>query len=413
MNSIEPVLKMASLLIKAVVAGTVTTVGLIGVVTVASLYTFFTRPTPVFPRSHVEEISRESSVRKSLEKQNLRPIMIITGATGGIGEGLAKEFYRLGYHVILASRSESKLKSVAEEIKKLFPDSKGAIDYGVLELSDLDSVTKFVQWYKSKYSYLNYLINNAGMHYIDGHTILDTEANITTAQGYDKVFATNYLGHFLLTYLLLPMIKEGRVVNASSSYHFQADGSTLRIHNGQMPDAANGVNRDIGHKRRAYSVTKLANVLHSNEVQRRLAAEGRQDKVQAMSYCPGWVATGMVPQALIFGKIIYKAAFPVEAGIYSAVSCILEPVLSGGEFVCNLRPPIFTKPIGRPILRMLTKLGLRDNLLDLYAFFLSIIQNNSYGFNVFPCSEEGADRTLAKDLYDWSEKEMKSKGYIV
>jgi hypothetical protein len=251
------------------------------------------------------------------------------------------------------------------------------------------------------------------MHYIDGHTVLDPTANITSKQGYDKVFVTNYLGHFLLTYHLLPLITEGRVVNASSSYHFQADGSTLRIKNGQPPDASNGINRDINHKRRAYSVTKLANVLHANEIQRRLVAEGRQQKVQAIAFCPGWVATALVPQALIFGRIIYKAAFSLDTGIYSAMNSVLAPSLSGGEFVCNCRPPIFTESYGRKLLAILTKLRLRNDLLDLYAFFLAIVQNNTYGFHVFPCSEEGADKTLAKDLYDWSEKELREKGYII
>ncbi len=403
---------MFSILIKGIVGLAIISVALFAGVAIASIYTFYTRPTPVYPRNRIDKISDESLLRRSLEKENKKPIVIITGSTAGIGEGLAKEFFRLGYHVILASRSESKLKEVAAAIQKLFPNSHGSIDYGVLELSDLDSVRNFANWYKGKYSYLNYLVNNAGMHYMDGHTIFDSNSNITTKQGYDKVFATNFLGHFLLTYYLLPMISEGRIVNASSSYHFQADGSTLRVKNGNAPDASNGINRDLGHKRRAYSVTKLANVLHANEVQRRLKAEGREKNVQALAFCPGWVATGMVPQAFIFGKIIYQSAFSVETGIYSAISCVLEPVLHGGEFVCNCRPPIFTRPIGKKILALLTKLRLRDNLLDIYAFFLSIVQNSTYGFNVFPCSVEGQDERLARDLYDWSEKELKTKGYI-
>jgi NAD(P)-dependent dehydrogenase (short-subunit alcohol dehydrogenase family) len=377
--------------------------GVVGLV----LYLFATMPSVTYPKDHIEQLFRDSPIRKTLEKEGKKPIVIVTGSTGGIGEGTAKELYRLGFHVILASRSESKLKTVAADLQKQVPNAKGVIDYHQLDVGDLDSVKAFVDWYKSKYDYVNYIVNNAGTHYFENGKLMDPKANTLSKQGYDEVFSTNYMGHFLLTHLLLPLMKEGRVVNAASSYHLQTDSSIISIKDESGPKAANGHNATVKHKRLAYGVSKLTNVLHAKQLHRVLCTEGKQNKIQAISFCPGWVITNMVPSGVI-RKVIYSFAFPVDTGILAPISDILEPSLKGGEFTCNIDPPV----IPSWLFPVLTATGLRYIFFELFLLSVAFIEARLYGFSIARCSPEASDEKLAKDLYDWTIKELKKKSYI-
>ena len=107
---------------------------------------------------------------------------------------------------------------------------------GILDTSDLDSVASFAQHFLTNHTQLHYLVNNAGIHYVsmdDGAPMKNLSIPLVSPQGYDLAFATNYLGHFLLTELLLPLIAEtstfGAVINIASTFHYQSDGSMLKI----------------------------------------------------------------------------------------------------------------------------------------------------------------------------------------
>ena len=126
------------------------------------------------------------------------------------------------------------------EIRKQYNDSVpavvGRLEVGILDTSDLDSVASFAQHFLANHTQLHYLINNAGIHYIsvdDGAPMKNLSVPVVSPQGYDLAFATNYLGHFLLTELLLPLIAEtstfGAVVNIASTFHYQSDGSMLKV----------------------------------------------------------------------------------------------------------------------------------------------------------------------------------------
>ena len=107
---------------------------------------------------------------------------------------------------------------------------------GILDTSDLDSVASFAQHFLTNHTQLHYLVNNAGIHYVsmdDGAPMKNLSIPLVSPQGYDLAFATNYLGHFLLTELLLPLIAEtstfGAIINIASTFHYQSDGSMLKI----------------------------------------------------------------------------------------------------------------------------------------------------------------------------------------
>lgn len=367
----------------------------------------------IYPESKTHELAKKNPLLNNPKK---KAIAIITGSTAGIGLNIATELYNLGLIVIIASRSEDKCKKAAEEIKAANPKASGELKYHKLDISDFDSVREFVDWYKSQFKYLTYLYNNAGIHYAQGDAsrLVTNDPSLTTKQGYDEVFATNYLGHFLLSHLLLPMIEKGRIVHIASGYHFQADGKTLikrSAHNADLIDAADGIKRDFFHKKRAYSVSKLAQVLHTYELQRKIKEMKREKDVQVVALCPGWVKTNMIPTGFI-GRTIFKFAFPAKAAICTPIMAILDDTLEGGNYIANYIMPLTQDKIGQFIFRTVHKLGARDGFTDLIAFFMVLINANSFGYHKQVSSDESYDEKLSKSLYDWSYNSLKSKGYI-
>ncbi|XP_050379278.1 short-chain dehydrogenase TIC 32 B, chloroplastic-like isoform X2 [Argentina anserina] len=193
---------------------------------------------------------------------NLRSVTaIITGATSGIGAETARVLAKRGAKLVLPARSIKAAEEAKTRIISEFPDSE--IVVMALDLSSLTSVRNFVSEFESLNLSLNLLINNAGK-FAHEHAISE--------DGIEMTFATNYLGHFLLTKLLLnKMIQtaeatgvQGRIVNVSSAIHGWFSGDTIR-YLGEISRS-----RSQYDETRAYALSKLANVLHTKELARRL-----------------------------------------------------------------------------------------------------------------------------------------------
>ncbi|XP_031403208.1 short-chain dehydrogenase TIC 32, chloroplastic-like isoform X2 [Punica granatum] len=184
---------------------------------------------------------------------------IVTGASSGIGAETARVLALHGTHVIMAVRNMEAGWEVKEAILKELPSAK--IDTMELDLSSMASVRQFASEYVSLGLPLSILINNAGMW---GTPFMLSQ------DGIELLFATNHLGHFLLTDLLLETMKntsresnrEGRIVNLSSVGHRLAYREGIRF------DKIN--NESEYNIMLAYAQSKLANILHSNELSRRL-----------------------------------------------------------------------------------------------------------------------------------------------
>ncbi len=188
---------------------------------------------------------------------------IITGASSGIGLETAKALAAHGARVILAVRDEVKGRAAAGALP-----GPGPSEVRVLDLASLDSVRAFARDWSGP---VDLLINNAGVM---------APPLSRTADGFELQFGTNHLGHFALTNLLLPSIG-GRVVTVSSNVH----------RSGRVDfDDLNG---ERGHYRpwRAYAQSKLANLLFTAELQRRLAEAG--SPVLSMAAHPGYAATNL------------------------------------------------------------------------------------------------------------------------
>ncbi|KAK1436117.1 hypothetical protein QVD17_01893 [Tagetes erecta] len=198
--------------------------------------------------------------------QNYRRIsssstVIITGATSGIGAETARVLAKRGFRVVIPARNLKAAEEIKSSIVSQFPDSE--IIVLKLDLSSLHSVRSFVSEFEALNLPLNLLINNAGK-FSHRHSVSE--------DGIEMTFATNYLGHFLLTKLLMKNMIEtakltglqGRIVNVSSGIHTWFSGdliSSVRkiTQNKSQYDAT-----------RAYAISKLANVLHTKELARRL-----------------------------------------------------------------------------------------------------------------------------------------------
>ena len=364
---------------------------------------------PSFPTELVDEMIRGRGA-------NAPPVnkmtVIITGSTNGLGKMVAARLYEKGATVVIASRKASKCESTISEIKAKFPNSVGKLEVGIIDTSDLRSVSEFARQFLKGHKELHTLINNAGIHYIstEGDPVNHLDLPMKSAQGYDLAFATNYLGHFLLTELLLPTIAKtssyGTVLNVSSTYHFLGSGDMLTpqvIDKGQtsMPLAARSDINTLEHRTLAYGNNKLAQVLHAKELQRRLNAS--KTKVRTVSICPGWVDTGIIPDNF-GGRFVASLAFNVNEGILSTLYGLFNPALQGGEFLGNSyniwarQPRLFV---------VSSHLGLTSQIGALCAGWILLFQKMTYGkCHVEPSSADSLKEGLAKDLYDWSVSEV-------
>ncbi|KAK9147228.1 hypothetical protein Scep_005985 [Stephania cephalantha] len=224
-------------------------------------------------KSTAEEVTEASGDLKSITA-------IITGATSGIGAETARVLAKRGARLVLPARSVKAAEDTKARIVSEFPDSE--IVVMALDLSSLSSVATFVSDFESLNLPLNLLINNAGKF---SHDYAISE------DGIEMTFATNYLGHFLLTKLLLRKMMEtaketgirGRIVNVSSSIHSWFSGDGLRY----LQLITN--KRSHYDATRAYALSKLANVLHIKELAHRL----KKMEANVSAYCvhPGIVRT--------------------------------------------------------------------------------------------------------------------------
>ena len=201
--------------------------------------------------------------------------VLITGASDGIGKAAALELARRGADLVIAGRSETKTGGVLRQIQA---DSPGDHSMLLADLSSIEQTKSLAAEYLSRYGKLDVLLNNAA-------GVFDDFA--TTVDGIERTFALNHLSYYLLGNLLLDALKrkaaetgEARIVNVSSSAHQQARNG-LNLDDPPDPTAYRVF--------RVYSETKLANLLFTYELARRLDGTG----VTVNALHPGFVKTNL------------------------------------------------------------------------------------------------------------------------
>ena len=200
-------------------------------------------------------------------------IAIVTGANSGIGYEAARALAMKDAQVIMACRNLEKGELARRQILGEKPE--GVVEVMHLDLADLASVHQFAEDFLGRYDQLHLLVNNAG--------VMQLPELQKTADDFEMQFGTNHLGHFALTGLLIDTINktpDARVVTISSFAH----------HLGRM--AFDNLNAEKKYSpSRAYGESKLANLLFTYELQRRL--EDADQETIATAAHPGWTATNL------------------------------------------------------------------------------------------------------------------------
>ncbi|KAL1565548.1 Short-chain dehydrogenase TIC 32, chloroplastic [Salvia divinorum] len=270
--------------------------------------------------------STAEEVTKGIDASGLTAI--VTGASSGIGLETTRVLAKRGVHVVMGIRNMPAGERAKQVIMKENPAAK--VDAIQLDLSSMESVRSFASEFTSSGLPLNILINNAGVM---------TPPFALSADKIELQFATNYLGHFLLTHLLLETMKktardtkrEGRIVNVSSIAHRVSYRQGIQFHK---------LNDEKSYSKAfAYGQSKLANILHANELARRLKEEGAD--ITANSLHPGVITTNLFRHFGIFeglmssvGQLVLKN---VEQGASTTCYLALHPHLKGisGQYFSN------------------------------------------------------------------------------
>lgn len=209
----------------------------------------------------------EATLAKDLSSR----VYIVTGANSGVGLETTRQLVKQGGHVVMACRRPE----AGEEAAMSFAGLDGSYEVMRLDLADLQSVRDFVAEFLGKYDRIDGLACNAGLANMTGELE-------RTKDGFELTIGVSYFGHFLLTELLLDLLKESapsRIVLLSSVAHAGSPRNRPRVH----PDDLNYETREIGNLA-IYSEAKVANILYAMELAERLEGTG----VSAYSVHPGW-----------------------------------------------------------------------------------------------------------------------------
>ena len=234
---------------------------------------------------------------------------LVTGANSGIGRAMVEALAARGGHVVLAARSEERTRPVLDGIRAQRPSA--VVEFLHVDVSDLASVRRAASAYLATGRPLDVLVNNAGVGGTNG----------LSADGFDLTYATNHIGPFLLTSLLLPAIErapQGRIVNVSSIGHMQVKRIDWTLLERRTEPRKSGF--------LDYGITKLMNILHVKELARRLAAT----RVTTYALHPGGVKSNIwrsLPRPVQWGLKLFLISN--EEGAKTQLYCATAPELAG------------------------------------------------------------------------------------
>jgi len=254
---------------------------------------------------------------------NQKPICLITGATSGIGEVTARELARRGMHVIIVGRSAERVAATVARIKQA---TGVEVETLIADLSSQAGVRSVAEAFLQRHQRLDVLINNAGGFFASRQV---------SADGIELTWALNHMSYFLLTNLLIDTLRASapaRVINVSSDAH---RSGVMRWDDLQFTRGYNGW--------AAYAQSKLANILFSNELARRLEGTG----VTSNALHPGFVATRFAHNnGIIWGGLmaLMQRLFAVtpEEGAQTSIYLATAPegaAISGRYFVKSRETP--------------------------------------------------------------------------
>jgi NAD(P)-dependent dehydrogenase (short-subunit alcohol dehydrogenase family) len=233
-------------------------------------------------------------------------LAVITGTTHGIGRITSRELARAGKTVIMLCRDVRAANGVRDEIVRHSPRAR--LEVVRCDLASLDSVREAADSVRRDYPRIGLLINNAGMV---------STRHRTSVDGFELTFATNHLGPFLLTARLLNHLdKTARIVMVASRIHYKGHLDLDAVTNALAPYRPTA----------AYARSKLANVMHTFALARRMAATG----ISVNCLHPGVVATNLLPRWLrVVKPLITQVMFDAERGARTTNYLALDASVAG------------------------------------------------------------------------------------
>ncbi|MDB4938668.1 MAG: retinol dehydrogenase [Labilithrix sp.] len=251
--------------------------------------------------------------------------IVLTGASRGIGRETALALGRMGADLSLVVRDPERGEAVAAEVRAL--GGGGDVAVFIADLSSMAEVRRVASEILAKHDTIDVLVNNAGALLMDRQT---------TKDGFEATFATNHLGYFLLTKLLLDAVEKapaGRIVNVASEAH----------HRGSIP--FDDLMSEKGYAGwRAYSSSKLANILFTSELARRLEAKSPKSRVTTNSLHPGVIASGFAHNNKGLVGLLAKVAAPFlmssEDGAKTTIFLATAPSVAAtsGKYFAKSKP---------------------------------------------------------------------------
>jgi NAD(P)-dependent dehydrogenase (short-subunit alcohol dehydrogenase family) len=244
-------------------------------------------------------------------------MVVLTGATRGIGQAAAVQLAERGADLALVGRDSERVADVVREARAAAPGAV-SIDGYTADLAQLDEVRRLAAEVKASYPRIDVLANNAGAKF---------DAKHVTSDGYEQTFALNHLAPFLLTGLLIDELQAagGRVVTTSSDAHQRADLD--------LDDLM--FERERFRPWRAYGNSKLCNILFTRELQR------RYPELTANCFHPGVIRTGFGKNDGTFSRISMAIAGPFfgspDKGARPLVHLALDPVEARGQYFDKLK----------------------------------------------------------------------------
>jgi len=266
-------------------------------------------------------------------------LAVITGATHGIGRVTSRELARAGKTVVMLCRDVTAARAVRSEIVRHAPRAR--IEVVRCDLASLASVREAAAAVRRDYPPLGLLVNNAGMV---------STRHRTSVDGFELTFATNHLGPFLLTALLSDHLdKAARIVMVASRIHFRGRLDLAAVTNARARYGATA----------AYARSKLANVMHSFALARRMAGTG----ISVNCLHPGVVATNLLPRWLrVIKPLFTRVVFDAERGARTTVHLALDQSVAGvtGRYFDEYQLPRAASPLANDV-------DLQESLWDMSA----------------------------------------------
>jgi NAD(P)-dependent dehydrogenase (short-subunit alcohol dehydrogenase family) len=247
--------------------------------------------------------------------QRTGQVAVVTGGNTGVGYALSRELAERGFEVVIASRDATRVGVAAQKVRDLVPGAQ--VRAVRLDLASLDSVSTASQEILALSDRIDVLVNNAGVMWAPAGR---------TEDGFEVHLGVNHLGHFALTWHLLPRVlaaPNGRVVAVSSP-----------AHRGGVIHAADLDGGQTGHALRRYANSKLANLLFAGELNRRLSGTG----AIAVAAHPGSARSELNRTMPFFVRgPRWGLAAPITHSVEAGAQCLLRAAtdgsLRGGEYV--------------------------------------------------------------------------------